>query len=176
MKCGAFMIAIAVGSAPAQSHPDFSGEWVRVDSAVERGSVAAVGDAQFRVGTMGSGWGSPLLLRQGAGRLVVQYTYFSTYDLQAPIRLAYALDDSESRNTLNIGHAESVLRSRAAWRDTTLVITTTHVVPRGGGTTEVRQSLTLASPTSLVIETTRTGVPGTSPTVVRTAYAKRGPA
>jgi len=173
MKCGALLIAIAAGSASAQSHPDFTGEWVLVDAAAERGSVAAVGDAQFRVGNMGSGWGATLILRQEAGRLVVQYTFFSTYDLQAPIRLAYALDGSESRNTLNIGHAESILRSRAAWRDTTLVIATTYGVPHGGGTIEVRQALTLASPTSLIIETTRSGVPGTSPTVVRTAYLKR---
>jgi hypothetical protein len=173
MKCGAFMIAIAMGNAPAQSLPDFTGEWTRVDTAAERGSVAAVGDAQFRVGNLGSGWGATLILRQEAGRLVVQYTFFSTYDLQAPIRLTYALDGSESRNTLNIGHTESILRSRAEWRDTSLVITTSYGVPHGVGTTEVRQALTLASPTSLIIETTRTGVPGTSPTVVRTAYLKR---
>jgi hypothetical protein len=158
--------------ARAQSVPDFSGEWTRVDTAAERPSVAAVGDAAFRLGGMGSGWGSPLILRQQPGRLVVEYRFFSTYDLQAPIRLAFALDGSESRNALNIGHTELILRSRAAWRDTTLVVTTTWPVP-GGATTEVRQALTLESPTSLVVETTRAGVPGTNASVTRTVYTKR---
>lgn len=158
--------------AGAQSVPDFSGEWVRMDSAAERGSVAAVGDAAFRTGTMGSGWGSPLILRQAAGRLVVEYAFFSTYDLQAPIRLVYALDGSESRNAIMIGHAESVLRSRAMWRGDTLVITTEYPAPAGANDAVVRQSLSLASPTSLLVETTR-GLTSASQTVSRTTYTKR---
>jgi len=178
MKCRAsIVVAWLLSAAPlarAQSVPDFSGEWTRVDSTAERGSVAAVGDAAFRMGSMGSGWGSPLILRQQAGRLVVEYVFFSTYDLQAPIRLVFDLDGSESRNALNIGHTETILRSHVAWRDTTLVITTTWRVPSGAGeVTEVRQALTLESPSSLVVQTTRTGVPGTNPTVTRTAYTKR---
>jgi hypothetical protein len=156
----------------AQSTPDLSGEWTRVDTAAERASVAAVGDAAFRTGGMGSGWGSPLILRQEPGRLVIEYRFFSTYDLQAPIRLSFALDGSESRNALNIGHTGLILGSRAAWRDTTLVITTTYPVP-GGATTEVRQALTLESPATLIVETTRTGVPGANASVTRTVYTKR---
>lgn len=156
--------------ARAQSVPDFSGEWVRMDSVAERGSVAAVGDAAFRTGTMGSGWGSPLILRQEAGRLVVEYTFFSTYDLQAPIRLVYTLDGSESRNAIMIGHAESVLRSRAAWRGDSLVITTEYRAPAGVKDAVVRQVLSLASPASLIIETTR-GATGSVP--IRTVYTKR---
>jgi hypothetical protein len=156
--------------ADAQS-PDFSGEWTRVDSTSDQRSVAAVGDAAFRVGTMGAGWGSPLTLRQQGGQLVVEYTFFSTYDLQPRLRFVYALDGSEARNTIMIGHSESVLRSRATWRDSTLVITT--IYPAPGGATEVTQSLTLSSPTSLIMETTRSGVAGSRPTVTRTTYAKR---
>jgi hypothetical protein len=178
MTCRTLM-AVAVWSSAGtqvrgQSVPDFSGEWTRMDSVAERTSVAAVGDAAFRTGSMGNGWGSPLIMRQQSGRLVIEYTFFSRYDLQAPIRLAYTLDGSESRNALNIGHTESVLRSRAVWRDTTLVITTTYRIPGGGATTtDVRQALTLESPTSLIVETTRTGVPGTNPTVSRAVYTKR---
>ena len=157
--------------AQAQARPDFSGQWTRVDSAEQR-SVAAVGDAAFRVGDMGSGWGSPLTMRQQGGELVVEFVHFGTYDLQPTLKYAYALDGTESRNAIMIGHAESVLRSRATWRDSTLVITTIYPGPERG-TTEVRQALTLASPMSLIIETTRSGVAGSRPTVTRTTYAKR---
>ena len=158
--------------ARSQSRPDFSGEWVRADSVPEQRSVAAVGDAGFRMGNMGSGWGSPLTLRQEASRLVVEYAYFSTYDLQPRLRFTFALDGSESRNAVMIGHAESVLRSRATWRDTTLVITTVYPGPGANVTTEVQQTLILESPTSLILETRRPGV-GDMPVVVRTAYTRR---
>ena len=140
----------------AQIRPDFSGEWTRVDSVSEQRSVASVGDAAFRVGDMGTGWGSPLTLHQQGNQLVVEYTHFSTYDLQPKLRFVYTLDGSESRNVIMIGHAESVGRSRTAWRDSTLVITTIWPAPQGmNGPTEVRQALILESPTSLLIETTR---------------------
>jgi hypothetical protein len=173
-----FRIAIALATLPlvarSQSRPDFSGDWARTDSTSEQRSVASVGDAGFRTGSMGSGWGSPLTLRQQSDRLVVEYAFFSTYDLQPRLRFTFALDGSESRNAVMIGHSESVLRSRAVWRDSTLVITTVYRVPGGAGeTTEVRQALTLESPASLVIETTRTGVAGTAPVVTRTIYARR---
>lgn len=154
----------------AQSRPDFSGEWTRVDSSAEQRSVVSVGDGAFRVGNMGSGWGSPLTLRQQGNRLVVEYTQFSTYDLQPKLVLTFALDGSETRNTINIGHADEILRSRAAWRDNTLVITT--IYPAPDGTTEVRQALSLESPTSLIVETARAGRSGTAPTVIRTTYRK----
>ena len=174
MKFGVLMIAVALGIAPGrvvvQSRPDFSGDWVLADSTPEQRSVAAVGDAGFRTGNMGSGWGSPLTLRQQSNQLVVEYAFFSTYDLQPRLRFTYSLDGSESRNGIMVGHAESVLRSRVAWRDTTLVITT--VYPGPVGTTEVRHVLSLASPTSLIIETTRAGAGG-APVVSRAAYAQR---
>jgi hypothetical protein len=122
---------------------------------------------------MGSGWGSPLTIKQDANQLVVEYAFFGTYDLQPPLRFAYALDGTESRNTIMLSHAESVLRSRTTWRDSSLVIATLYPVPSGlGGAAEVRQALTLASPGVLVVETTRSGVAGTDATVLRTTYRK----
>lgn len=175
MNFRALMIAVALGSAPepglAQALPDFSGEWVIVDSVAEQRSVAAVGDAGFRIGTMGSGWGSPLTLHQQSNQLVVEYAFFATYDLQPRLRFTFALDGSESRNAVMIGHAESVLRSRAAWRDTALVITTSY--PGPGGTTEVRQVLTLQAPNALVVETTRRGFAGSAAVVTRSVHARR---
>jgi arylsulfatase len=154
------------GIARAQSRPDFSGEWMGVDAAPEQRSVAAVGDAAFRMGDMGAGWGSPLTLRQQGNQFIVEYTQFSTYDLQPKLRFVFALDGSESRNSIMIGHAESVARSRAMWRDSTLVITTNWPAPQGVTTSEIRQVLVLESSTSLLIETTR------GATTTRTHYRK----
>jgi hypothetical protein len=165
----ALLISIVIGSAfagPAQARPDFSGEWVRADSAEQR-SVATVGDGAFRVGTMGSGWASPLTLRQQANQLVVDYAFFGTYDLQPRLNFTFNLDGSESRNAAMIGHTESVLRSRAAWRGDTLVITTEYPAPAGAKDAVVRQALSLSSPTSLIIETTRGAA------LNRTVYTKR---
>ena len=172
----ALLIAFALGSASvtgsAQARPDFSGEWVVVDTAAEQRSVAAVGDAGFRTGNMGSGWGSPLTLRQQPNQLVVEYAFFSTYDLQPRLRFNFALDGSESRNAIMIGHAESILRSSSVWRGDTLVITTEYRAPAGANGAVVRQALTLPSPTSLIIETTR-GLPSAPQTVTRTTYPNR---
>ena len=121
---------------------------------------------------MGSGWGSPLTLRQDGNRLVVEYAHFGTYDLQPKLRLIHALDGSESRNTVMIGHAEVVLRSRSAWRDATLVVTTTYPGPAGTGANEMQHALTLESPTSLIVETTRSGAAGSPPLAIRTTYRK----
>jgi hypothetical protein len=153
----------------SQSRPDFTGEWIRADSTTEVRSVASVGDAGFRVGTMGSGWGSPLTLRHEENRLVVEYTFFGTYDLQPRLSFTFALDGSESRNSVMIGHTESTLRSRTAWRGDTLVITTQYSSPAGATETVVRQKISIASPTSLVIQTSR----GESSPPNRFVYSKR---
>lgn len=169
------LAALALGATQslAQAHPDFSGTWVRADSA-ERPSIASVGDAAFRRGDMGTGWGSPLTIRQDGRQLSVEYIHFIAYDLQPPIRLSFALDGTESRHALMIGHAETVLRSVAVWVYNSLVITTRSPSPTGvGATSEMRQTLTLSSPTALVIETTRPAPPGEPPAVVRTVYTRR---
>jgi hypothetical protein len=169
----------------AQPPVNFSGAWVRAaDSTAERGpTVATVGDASFRMGDMGTGWGvgapggAPLTITQREDSLVIEYVFFSAYDLQPPVRLAHALDGSESRNTVMIGHATSVQRSRLSWRGNTLVITTAYRLPPEvnprGGIIEVGQALTLELPASLVVETTRGGVAGGSTTTTRAVYTKR---
>lgn len=166
-------MALLRASAHAQVRPEFSGEWVRVDSTAEQRSVAAVGDAAFRVGNMGSGWGSPLTLRLDADRLIVEYTHFGTYDLQPKVRFVYALDGSESRNTVMIGHAASVLQSRTVLRDNTLVVTTMYPGPGPRDGSVLRQTLTLESPTSLVIESRYAGTTPNAWVITRTRYTKR---
>jgi hypothetical protein len=169
-----WLLVALLWTAPADtSRPDFSGTWERVDAEPEVPTVAATGDVAFRAGTMGSGWGSPVTIRQEAGALVVEYPQFSAYDLQPPVRLTYALDGSDSRNTVMIGHSASALRSRLSWRDRSLVITTEFAGPLPGSHVVVGQALTLDSPETLQVETTREGLEGAPPSVTRTTYAKR---
>jgi hypothetical protein len=151
--------------------PNFSGEWVAADDRTT--SVATAGDAAFRRGDMGSGWGSTLTIAQTADSLIVSYVFFSAYDLQPPVRLAFALR-GESRQELMIGHATSELRSRIAWRDSVLVVLTTYPGPKElqGAASEVARTLTLASPTSLVVETTRVGGDA-GPFTIRTVYTRK---
>jgi hypothetical protein len=167
---------VAASPAGAQErHPDFTGGWSLQDSAAAAPSVATRGDAGFRVGDMGSSWGSPITLTHEPDRLTVEYVYFSTYDLQPPLKYVYALDGSESINRIMIGHSASEQRSRAAWQGETLVITTRYAAPEMDGrgqTAEVRQSLRMTAPDRLEIETTRVGVNGAPTTVTRTVYIR----
>ncbi|NOT07705.1 MAG: hypothetical protein HOP28_05785 [Gemmatimonadales bacterium] len=166
-----------LSNAAARQRPDFAGEWTLADTADRRPSVASQGDASFGTGSMGSGWGSPIVITQQSNQLTVSYTFFSAYDLQPPLRFVYALDGSESRNTVMIGHASSEQRSRAVWQGAALVITTLHTAPAIGGgparVAEVRQVLTLESPDRLVVETVRAGIQGAATTTTRTVYTKR---
>ena len=163
-------VLIAANSAVVGAQrPDFSGEWSRVvDSTAARSSVAATGDAAFRRGDMGSGWGSPLIIRQTADSMIVEYQQFSTYDLQPRLHFVYRLDGSESLNTIMIGHADSRERSRVSWSGDTLVVTTTFAAPTGGGTTTLRLAISIGADGTLTLDVTREGSPP-----VRTTYRKR---
>jgi hypothetical protein len=127
-------------------------------------------------GDMGSGWGSPLTITQDARQLVVEPAVFSRYDANPQPRLTYALDGSESRNDVMIGHATQVRTSRAAWDGPSLRITTTYpgIDPASGKafTTEVSHRLTLESPSALVVEVTRSGAMGGQALTTRTVYRK----
>lgn len=157
----------------AQSQPSFDGEWV-LSGSIDRPSVAATGDAAFRRGDMGSGWGSPLSITQTADSLIVEFTHFSAYDLQPRLRYAYALNGAESYNRVMIGHTEAVQRSRVEWNGVVMVISTVHEGPGPPARpVTVRRTLSLESPTSLAIETTRAAADGTSTNTVRTTYTRR---
>jgi hypothetical protein len=151
-------------------HPDLSGEWVRVDSVAR--SVAATGDASFRRGDMGSGWGATLGIAQRPDSIVIAYDYFVAYDLQPRVRLAYAADGGASRISVMIGHTESVQSARLSWEGSAMVIRTTHPAPLHTAgripETVVRQTLTLDADGSLVVETTRGQTSAT-----RTVYRKK---
>jgi len=75
-----------------------------------------------------------------------------------------------------MGRGIQTQTSKTAWDGDKLVITTTHAFthPETGQqmTSEVKQTLSLESPTSLIVETTRSGVLGGPPSTTRTVYRK----
>jgi hypothetical protein len=188
-----FLATVAVitigGWAPSamsfQTPPDFSGRWTIETPAPPAPAPPAAGGAAPALrpdqgalgrGDMGSGWGSPLTITQDAKQLVVEQTLFSRYDFATQPRSAYALDGSESRNDVMIGHSTQVRTSRARWDGQSLIITTTYPGsdPSSGKpfTTDVTHRLTLELPTMLVVEVTRGAALGGKPTTAKTVYRK----
>jgi hypothetical protein len=125
---------------------------------------------------MGSGWGSNITITQDAGRLTVEYAFFARGDMQPPLKFVFALDGSETKNSVMMGRGIQTQTSKTAWDGDRLVITTAHSFenPSNGQpmTSEVKQTLSLESPASLIVETTRSGVLGGPPATVRTVYRK----
>jgi hypothetical protein len=125
---------------------------------------------------MGSGWGPNITIAQTAERMSVEYMFFARGDMQPPLRFVFALDGSETKNSVMMGRGIQTQTSKTAWEGDKLVITTTHsfASPETGRplTIEVKQTLALESPTSLIIETTRGGVLGGPSSTTRTVYRK----
>jgi hypothetical protein len=125
---------------------------------------------------MGSGWGTPLTITQDDQRLVVEYAFFGRGDMQPPIRLTYALDGSETRNAVMMGRGSQAQLSRVSWDNAKLVISTRHTFTNPSTdkpeTIEVKQILSLDSPTALTVETVRGAVLGGQATSTKTAYRK----
>ena len=115
---------------------------------------------------MGSGWSSNITITQDASRLSVEYVFFARGDMQPPLKFIYALDGSETKNSVMMGRGVQVQTSKTAWDGGRLVITTVHTFahPETGQpmTTEVKQTLSLEA-SSLVLETARSGVLGGPP-------------
>ena len=176
---------ITVGSTPGgasvQARPDFSGQWA-IDSpstaaAAGAGAPSARPDqGRLTAGDMGSGWGSPITITQDDQQIRVEQTLFSRYDANPQPRFVYALDGSETRNAVMIGHATQVRVSRATWDGQALRITTRYpgVDPDTGKSfsTEVTHRLTLESPTTLIVEVTRAAALGGSESTTRAVYRK----
>ena len=162
---------------PVQTLPVFSGRWT-LDAPAISSTPAVPGTpaAAAAPGDMGSGWGPTINITQDTNRLTVEYTVFSRYDLQPPLKFTYPLDGSEGRNTVTMGRGEQLETSRARWDGPALVIVTTlHVVDRGADkpfTAELTRKLWLESPTTLVVEVTRAGVLGGPASTTRAVYRK----
>jgi hypothetical protein len=157
----------------AQTRPDFSGRWT---SDTDPATVVPAAGRGAQRGDMGSGWGSTITVTQDAKVVTVEYAFFGRGDMQPPLRFTYALDGSETKNTVMMGHGMQVETSKTAWDAAKLVITTSHpfLDPASGkpATVIVTRALALESPTSLVVLTTRSGVLGGQSTTTRTVYRK----
>ena len=172
----------------AQTRPDFSGRWTSEpaptaaapggggQAGAARGGIGQRGGGRGGIGDMGSGWGSPITITQDASRLTVEYAFFARGDMQPPLRFVYALDGSETKNSVMMGRGIQVQVSKVSWQGDKLVITTIHSFenPANGQPMkmEVKQMLSLESATSLIVETTRSGVLGGPPSTTKTVYGK----
>lgn len=149
----------------AQERPDFSGKWRE----------------KPRQPAAGSGWGPEFTIAQRAEGLTVQRVFFSNYDLQPPLKFRYALDGSESKNTVLMGRGVQELISRATWDGNKLAITTTHTFRLTEDdrvlTSKTRHLLSLRAPTTptqqptLIVETIRDAPQGGAEFTTRTEYA-----
>ncbi len=125
---------------------------------------------------MGSGWASNITVTQDTNRLTVEYAFFTRGDMQPPLKFVYALDGSETKNSVMMGRGIQVQTSKTAWDGDKLVITTVHTFANletgQPMTSEVKQTLSPESPTSMMVETTRSGVLGGPPSTTRTVFRK----
>jgi hypothetical protein len=170
-----------------EARPDFSGQWTTAPEVTTpaagargagpgRGPGGPGGGPGRGRGEMGSGWGPTIRITQTAQQLTVEYAFYTRGDMQPPLKFVYALDGSETKNVVMAGHGTQEQRSKTAWNGDALVITTTHMFtdPTTGkaAPTIVTQTLSLASPASLVVDVTRKGVLGGPDTVTKTTYRK----
>jgi hypothetical protein len=169
--------ACTTSALAAQGRPDFSGRWTSDPDPATAAAAGQRGAGRGQAsGDMGSGWGSTITVTQDNLRLTVEYAFFTRGDMQPPLKFVYALDGSETKNTVVMGRGMQTQTSRTAWNGEKLAITTVHtfIDPASGkpATTQVTQTLSLESPTVLIVEATRAGVTGGQPTTSRTSYRK----
>ena len=172
-RLGVLLLAAAVSSAGAQQ-PNFSGDWVRTDTTGGR-TVSNAGDAAFRRGDMGIGWGNSITISQRPDSLILEYDFFSSYDLQPRVRFAYAMNGAESKNGIMLSHSEEPQVGKLSWQGTSLVITTLHPLPKaaGAGRYEVRQTLSVDASGALRVETTRGPVMGGAGSTLQATYIRK---
>lgn len=170
----AVSLAFADGTA-AQAPIDFSGRWSVSTSGGRTGEASPPGP--------GSGWGPTFTIMQSADTLTVERIFFEPGDLQPPLGLRYALDGSETLNTVMMGRGFQEQHASARWEGESLVIVTRYVDPQADGgrgvVSEVRRTLSYqpagypAFPPQLVIETVRGGALGGAPSTTRAIYGRR---
>ena len=165
------VLSLALFQAPA----DFSGRWTTDPDPAVASAAGAPGRGPGR-GDMGSGWGSTITIVQNDKQLTVEYVFFGRGDLQPPLKFVYALDGSETKNSVWMGRGEQVQTSRAAWDGARLKITTVHRFTDPATSKPMSEDvvtvLTRESATSLIVETTRTGVLGGPSASTRTVYRR----
>ena len=172
ISVASLLLPVAIATAN-RAVPDFSGHWT-----IEPPSGAAAGRVGAAVsrGDMGSGWGSALTIVQDSSRLTVEYAFFGRGDMQPALKFVYALDGSETRNSVMMGRGVQQQVSRTRWEGDSLLITTIHTFTNPGNgkpmTQQVTQKLSLNSPASLEVQTIRSGVLGGPSSTTTTIYKK----
>src|SRR5512132_3970079 len=81
--------ALLASGVPAQGRPDFSGRWTSEPPAAvpsARDAAAERARPADRTVDLGSGWGRTITIAQNDRALTVEWPFFSTYDLQPPLR------------------------------------------------------------------------------------------
>ena len=166
---------ILASGVSAQDRPNFSGSWSGPPPAPPASSGGPMA-------TLGNGWGDNFTIIQESNLLTVERVLYRPRDFQPMLKFRYALDGSESRNTILMGRGMQVQRSTAEWENDRLTITMIYDIPEAdageSASCEVTQTLSLRAPeqavgeASLVIETTRCGILGGIPSTTRTVYTK----
>ena len=168
-------VAAAAG---AQERPDFAGRWTSEAAPAPAPAAGArpQGRAQPAGRDMGSGWGSTITIAQDATALTVEYMFFVRGDMQPPLKFVYALDGAETKHAVRMGRGVQEQVSRAEWAGNRLVITTQQLFPHPDTgapmSIEVKRVLSLTSPDSLTVETTRSGVLGGPSSTTTTVYRR----
>ena len=177
----ALFLTVGVASLASQAPADFSGRWTTDPDPAQAPPAGAAASTPGRGrgpgrGDMGSGWGSTITITQNDRQLFVEYVFFGRGDLQPPLKFVYALDGSETKNSVWMGRGEQVQTSRTAWDGARLKITTHHTftdpTTNKPAATEVVRVLSLESPASLLVETLRPGVSGGPPSSTKTVYRR----
>src|SRR5262245_27641134 len=171
LLAGIFFTLAVAARAVAQTRPDFSGRWTVAPPPPETGRGGGTPRAD-----MGSGWGNTITLTQNATALTLEWVIFSRGHLQPRLSFVYPLDGSQHTNAFMMGRVTEKQISRASWDSGKLVITTKQSFPNlvEGQSVEtvVTRTLSLESPTTLVVETTRNGVLGGNASTTRTVYTR----
>jgi hypothetical protein len=156
MLSAAVVVAMTAGLV-AQAKPNFAGKWTLDAPAApaappQGGAPGGAPGGGGRGGGRGGGWGQEATITQDATTLTIDYTQG-----QNPVKLAYKLDGTESKNTMmgRGGATEQV--SKATWDGAKLKIVTT--TPNGEQT-----RLVSLEGGKLTIETTQPGMDGAAMT------------
>ncbi len=160
--------------AQAQVKPDFSGRWI-IPGGTPANTVILNKGGEQEPG-MSNGWGHQIAIGQDEVLLTVKFDFFTSIDLQPPIRFRYALNGTKTTNSVMMGRGIERSTSTAFWHGDTLVIKTEQSFhnPDTGleESFEVTRRLSLESPGQLRVETTFGGVLGGPPTVTSTKYTR----
>jgi hypothetical protein len=140
-------IVLMTAGVVAQAKPSFAGEWKK---------VAADGQGEP---------GVDLIITQGAAAMTVEYTRGG--QAPAPVKLAYTLDGSVSRNMMASrgGGAPTEQVSKAMWAGNSVVVTTT----TSAG--EEKRTFSMDGG-DLVVETSASVRNGGAPSVTKVTYKK----